>query len=107
MTYRTLTSAEASRSGTSLRGFLPPISYARLIEAFGEPTFRYGDKVEAEWVIEFADGTLATVYDYKMGPPVETTTSWHIGGYAGTPAVERVSAALGVTPVGISRHYGG
>ena len=69
-------------SGTSLTGYLPmPTPFADLVAAFGEP-LGPGDKTLAEWVIRFADGTVATVYDYKnYGMRREDVTSWHIGGH--------------------------
>lgn len=96
-------------SGSSLRGFLPrPTSYARLVEVFGEPTFRGDlDKVQAEWVLRFADGTIATIYDYKDCVAPEQVTDWHVGGFDGTPALEHVCAALGVLPETFSQRYGG
>lgn len=38
-----------------------------LVKAFGEPQYEElsGDKTTVEWDIEFEDGTIATVYDYK------------------------------------------
>ena len=87
--------------GTSLRGYLPPTSYARLVAAFGEPTtFGDGDKVQAEWVLRFSDGTLATIYDYKEIVRVEQVTDWHVGGFYGSAALARVCEALGVSPAG-------
>lgn len=38
-----------------------------LVRAFGEPQFEEltGDKISVEWSIEFEDGTIATIYDWK------------------------------------------
>lgn len=75
--------------GTWLQGCIEE-TYDRLVEVFGEPNCE-GDeyKVQKEWVIKFADGTIATIYDYKEGDcyngPGQGThytkvTDWHIGG---------------------------
>lgn len=65
------------------------ITYAELVEIFG-PENSQGDdyKVQAEWMIKFADGIYATIYDWKEGKnycgedgiPKEQVTNWHIGG---------------------------
>jgi hypothetical protein len=38
--------------GTSLQGYVTT-TYAELVAKFGEPTFTNGDKVTAEWVLDF------------------------------------------------------
>jgi hypothetical protein len=102
-------------SGTSLKGFLPPTTYARLVEVFGQPDYFGGDKVDAEWVLTFADGIVATIYNYKDGrayngpsaPPVEDLTDWHVGGF-NPAALTRVADALGTKNTQtISQRYGG
>jgi len=74
--------------GTSLKGYLD-ISYQDLVMKFGEPPcVGDGYKVDAEWVLQFDDGDVATIYNYKdgknyngtSGTPVEEITHWHIGG---------------------------
>ncbi len=90
--------------GTSLQGYCE-VPYQRLVEVFG-PHHHDGDgyKVDAEWVIEFEDGTLATIYNYKDGPnycgeegtPVADITDWHIGGTRPF-AAELVRVALAVS----------
>lgn len=77
-------------NGSSLRGHLD-VSYDTLVAVFGEP-HSDGDayKVQAEWELEFEDGTVATIYDYKQGDayngpgqgtPPERVTDWHVGGF--------------------------
>ena len=77
-------------NGTSLKGYVD-VSYATLIEMFGEPLEGDGYKTDAEWVIAFKrnGGTVyATIYNYKDGRnycgeeglDVEDITDWHIGG---------------------------
>lgn len=74
---------------TSLQGYIN-ISYSKLVKIFGLPTSTGdGYKVDAEWSIKFADGIVATIYNYKNGinycgkngTPVEHITNWNIGGY--------------------------
>jgi len=70
-------------TGTSLRGTID-CSFDQLVKAFGMPMFdTSGDeKVKAEWHIEFDDGTIATIYDWKSLIDPEKNTDWHIGGFA-------------------------
>jgi len=62
-------------------------SYSKLVETFGEPLI--GDyKTDAEWDIEFSDGLIATIYNWKNGKnycgedgqEVDEITHWHVGG---------------------------
>ncbi len=83
---------------THMVGVVYP-SYNQLVRLFGPPTGN-GDpfKTDAMWDIEFSDGTVATIYNWKNGrnycgpdaPAVEDITSWNIGGV--TPeAAERIN----------------
>lgn len=64
-------------------------TYAKLVEAFGEPMEGDQKKVDAIWVIKFEDDTIATIYNYKdgknylgeVGREVEEITYWHVGGH--------------------------
>lgn len=93
-------------SGTHLQGYIYE-DYDRLVEAFGEPSEGDGYKVDAEWIIEFDDGTVATIYNWKNGRnycggdglDVEAITDWHIGGRS-KRAVELVQAVLDNVIVG-------
>lgn len=78
-------------NGTHLQGYCQEgTGYARLVELFGEPTTGDEYKVDAEWNIEFADGMVATIYNYKSGKNYcgdegmevkdMTGSNWHIGG---------------------------
>jgi hypothetical protein len=88
--------------GTSLQGYIRT-SYADLVGCFGEPTHDGdGYKVDAEWVITFADGVVATIYNWKDGPnycgedgtPVEFIREWHVGGVRGTKVESRVHEVM-------------
>jgi hypothetical protein len=74
-------------NGTCLQGYVSA-DYSALCERFGEPTNGDGYKVDAEWLVQFEDGTVATIYNYKDGKnyngadglEVKDITDWHIGG---------------------------
>ena len=60
------------------------ISYEELVKLFGEPLI-YGEeensKTRAEWIIEWEDGGITTIYDWKSEYiPVEDVVDWHVGG---------------------------
>lgn len=60
--------------------------YSELVDLFGEPAEGDGYKVDARWVIEFEDGQVFTIYNWKNGPnygedrKVKDINFWHIGG---------------------------
>lgn len=87
---------DADINGTSLQGYLQAY-YHQLVEVFGEPTDS-GDKTTAEWCLEFEDGTVATIYDWKEYETPMGLYQWHIGGRS-QKAVDRVTRAFrqGVT----------
>lgn len=62
---------------------------------FGPPGRRPGDKITTEWLLKFADGTVATIYDYKHGraPRIDEDYDWHVGGHSDA-ALERVEETL-------------
>ena len=66
--------------------------YHQLVERFGEPEGG-GDKTTVEWVLQFEDGTVATIYDWKESETPMGMYNWHIGGRNKT-AVTRVTSAF-------------
>jgi len=92
--------ARSKAAGTSLKGSIR-VSYSRLVATFGKALKGDGYKTEAEWVLEAPDGTVATIYDYKVGKsylgekgkPVSQITQWHVGGRT-AKALAYVRAAL-------------
>jgi hypothetical protein len=58
--------------------------------AFGDACGGDGYKTQVEWAIQFEDGTIATIYDWKegdcyhgegQGTHFSKVTEWHIGGF--------------------------
>lgn len=70
-------------AGTSLQGYMPQgTTYAQIKEKLGEP-IHYSDldgKVQVEWIIEFENGVVATIYDWKEAIPYPDVKDWNIGG---------------------------
>ena len=82
---------DAIINGTSYKGEVS-ITYSELVSIFGKPTSGPNsdlDKVTCEWCLEYEDGTIATLYDWKTGHTPFGLYEWHIGGHDYT-AVERV-----------------
>ena len=73
-----------SSTGTSLKGYMYGVSYSKLIEVFGEPTYpnESGDgKVQFEWVFDYK-GEPFTLYDWKTYDREYTMnelTKWNVG----------------------------
>lgn len=95
---------DADSNGTSLQGYVT-VPFSKLVAIFGEPGESDGYKVAFEWDLKFADGTVATVYDWKrtnlydgdLPEPAELRSTdwseWNIGGRS-KRAVELVQAAI-------------
>jgi hypothetical protein len=82
---------QANANMTSYKGKVN-ITYAELVEIFGAPDRGpndLGDKVTCNWELKFDDGTVATIYDWKMNDTPMGEYMWHIGGYS-MDAVDRV-----------------
>jgi len=82
---------DADVNGTHLQGYVQAY-YHQLVEVFGEPEGG-GDKTTAEWALEFEDGTVATIYDWKEYDTPLGLYSWHIGGLS-QRAVDRVTSTF-------------
>ena len=91
MKFKTLETFHKA-NGTSLRGYLPHTTYADLVSVFGQPTCEGdGYKTDCEWLVEFNDGTVATIYNWKNGRnycgndglDVEDIRHWNVGGHNG------------------------
>lgn len=86
MRYTTHNQGEIDANFTYLIGRLVA-SYDELVTIFGEPMPGDGSKVDAEWRIQFSDGTVVTIYNWKngrayMGPaglPTNLIGVWNVG----------------------------
>jgi hypothetical protein len=68
---------------TSFKGYAPKQTLENLTRKLGLPNTGSADgKVTCEWVIVGADGTVATVYDWKTGRTPHGEYDWHIGGHS-------------------------
>ena len=87
MTFKTHNDTDININGTCLQGEVQA-TYAELCDLFGSHHDGDGYKVDAEWYVQFGDGTVATIYNWKNGKnyegenglPLEQIDSWHIGG---------------------------
>lgn len=72
---------EAATYGTHLVGYVET-QYDTLVRVFGEPTMEGGidDKSFCQWNLEFEDGTVATIYDWKEDVLPTGLYNWHVGG---------------------------
>jgi hypothetical protein len=77
----TVTNNYRDANMTCLMGYVNT-TYARLVKVFGKPIDGdSGDgKVNSEWIIKFANGEVATIYNYKTGTTPTDDYDWHIGG---------------------------
>ena len=100
-----INSENVNVNGTSLMGAVE-VTYKQLVKTFGKETYGLsGDqKCECNWELLFNDGTVATIYDWKVnkkycgkteGISKSKNTDWHIGGNS-PKAVELVKKELGL-----------
>lgn len=100
MSFETHNTAHINPTGTCFQGYLTS-DYSNIIRVFGDPIESDGYKVDAEWVICFSDGEIATIYNWKDGKnycgadgmDVRDIEDWHIGGL-NPVVVERVKNLL-------------
>ena len=93
-------------SGTSLVGEVE-CSFYDILETFGRPEAGDEYKIDAHWSIEFDDGLVATIYNWKNGlnyhgaigkyhgSQLTDITEWHIGG-KDKVVVDRIKGMLGI-----------
>jgi len=92
--------------GTSLQGYVT-VNYKTLVSVFGEPFDGDGYKTDAEWWVQFDDGQVATIYDYKVGKNYngprgmnkEDINEWNIGGKS-KEMVHRISEIIHLKTLG-------
>lgn len=88
MKYSVHTDDYSKINGTCYQGQIS-CSYDELVKAFGKPGKGDEYKTDAEWIVEFEDGTVAAVYNWKDGKSycgpdgyeVEDIPQWNIGGH--------------------------
>lgn len=66
-------------------------TYAELVKLLGEPDDGDGEKYQVEWRLALPDGTVFTIYDWKICMPIGLNTEWHIGARSENdlPAIKR------------------
>ncbi len=98
MNYKITTDTSAANE-TSLRGYVKA-NLETLIKKLGEPIRDHsGDgKVTCEWILEFDEDTVATIYDWKVREIPSGDYLWHIGG-KGHKVVEKVGFVLGLPTI--------
>lgn len=81
-------------NGTCLQGNVAT-KFDNLTKAFGPPILPNSadGKVICEWVLEFEDGIIATIYCWKVNKVPMDEYNWHIGGHS-EKAVDRVKNFL-------------
>ncbi len=79
-------------NGTSLQGYVRT-TYAQLVALFGQG-MGAGDKTTQEWILQFNNGVVATIYDWKTYDTPLDVYDWHVGGARGTGVVALVQEAL-------------
>ena len=97
MTTPIITNNIQVANGTSLQGYCKT-TYSTLVDKLGEPLVGFsGDgKSTCEWIIEFPDDTVGTIYDWKTGETPKEEYNWHIGGKGGS-IVNKVGEFLGLS----------
>lgn len=84
LSYKNI-SGSTTANGCSNTGKITA-TFETLVKLFGEPerlkqSDGDDDKVQVEWVIEWEDGTISTIYDWKWyGVEPESIVEWNIGG---------------------------
>lgn len=82
MSFKGASSLKAN--ATCLQGKIRT-TFNNLVEKLGEPVYpNSGDgKVICEWILEFEDGIIATIYCWKVGGRIPVDEyDWHIGGHS-------------------------
>lgn len=80
MNFHTHNQAIIDDNLTMLQGSIQA-TRTQLIKAFGEPLQGLSSRVTNDWKIQFDDGTVAAIYDWKTDPfPDDELYSWRIRG---------------------------
>ena len=79
---------QADINGTCLQGHVS-ITHDKIVAKYGQPIEGDGYKIDAEWIIEWEDGLIGTLYNWKNGKnylgregtPIKKIKEWNIGGH--------------------------
>lgn len=79
---------EHSADGTHLQGYVST-TYDKIVSKYGPPIEGDGYKIDAEWIIQWEDGLVGTIYNWKNGKnylgkegtPTKKIEEWNIGGH--------------------------
>jgi len=88
MKYTTHNTHDINGNRSNFKGQIT-CPFSLLITLFGQPEDGDDSKMDAHWSIEFEDGVIATIYNWKNGinycgryaTSVEDITKWNIGGF--------------------------
>lgn len=93
MKFHTHNEATVNDHGVMLQGGIQA-TRAQMVKAFGAPRQGVNSRVVNDWKLQFADGTVAYLYDWKSEPfPDDEPYNWRIGGVTHR-AVELVHRAF-------------
>lgn len=103
MEYVTHNDKQIDFWGTHLQGYIEA-DYSQLVKLFGECLDMDSYKIDWEWVLEFENGVIATIYNWKNGPNYcgeaglhhDQIHNWHVGGN-GPEALRQVQTLIGWT----------
>lgn len=84
--------ASGAAGGTCLQGYVVT-TFDDLVAVFGPPHGENGDKITVEWCFVTDEGTVFTIYDWKLLSTPLKSYSWHIGGKS-IEAVDVVQSIL-------------
>jgi hypothetical protein len=91
MKITTINDQSVNVNGTSLQGYVRT-TLADLETKLGQAQDGC-DKTTAEWYLQFEDGSVATIYDWKTDSTPLGLYDWHIGGHDPS-VVDKVGEAL-------------
>ena len=118
MEIKYINNVEIQTCGTCGKGSFT-CDYDTLIKLLGEPLKGSDDyKTQAEWDIEYKDGTVTTIYDWKQGKrylgeeegiEVQEVIEWNVGGNHPINSIEHlkdffISKGYGISNV-TGRHF--
>lgn len=98
MNFKTHRDTYINTNLTTLQGFVEDVPFWELCQIFGEPiTDRMDDRVTCYWDIQFQDGTICSLDNYRMGNlrDWKNQKHWKVHGYR-RKALGRVREAIAI-----------